>query len=109
MGLSRETEGEDRTTRPAATTLVAGFSNRVECQFHISRSELYFLLFITRPLPHPPRVHVSFLESGRGNDLRFSPTIVESLYSLFLFIYLVPPRLDYLFVYLQAMSFNFFF
>lgn len=64
MGLSRETEGEDRTTRPAATTLVAGFSNRVECQFHVPSFTFFSLsraLFLT--------LHVStFRSSSLGGE-----------------------------------------
>ena len=67
MGLSRETEGEDRTTRPAATTLVAGFSaigSSANFTFHAPSFTFFSLsraLFLT--------LHVStFRSSSLGGE-----------------------------------------
>lgn len=68
MGLSRETEGEDRTTRPAATTLVAGFSaigSSANFTFHAPSFTFFSLsraLFLT--------LHVStFRPSNLGGEI----------------------------------------
>lgn len=120
MGLSRKTEGEDRTRGGHDP---AGPSNRVECQFNFPVPS--FTFFSLRPILRPPpassrssppfptfyeslcSILRSFLASREGREMipEFSPTIDDNelrfTIKFIIFIYL-PIRLSLLFVYLQG-------